>query len=147
MQQIRTGVLEMGADVITAWQCHCNSVFPPLVTDLPRCFHPQTSQQWSWSHFQSHTGSTAFHIHLHYRLLAAPEQKYSQVRNTEQLPLTAAHNTWCLAVTPVIKVCVRSSISSGCKPTFLHLCQGTGLESTASSGRLWSWGRSRCVCW
>lgn len=71
----------------------CNSVFPPLVTDLPRGLHPQTPQQWSWSHFQSHTGGTAFHIHLYHRLPASHEQKCSQVRNTEQLPLTAAHST------------------------------------------------------
>lgn len=59
------------------------------MTDLPRYFHPQTSQQRSRCHFQSHTGSAAFHIHLHYRLPASHEQKCSHVRDTEQLPLTA----------------------------------------------------------
>lgn len=127
----------------------CNSVFPPLVTDLPRGLHPQTSQQWSWSHFQSHTGGTALHIHLYHRLPASHEQKCSQVRNTEQLPLTAARNTRSDALQSPrwLKPACFSSISSGCKPAFLCLCQGTGLESTASSGRLWYWGRSRYVCW
>lgn len=83
---------------------HCNSGFPPVVAGLPRCFHPQTSQQRSRSHFQSDTGGSAFHLHLHYRLPASPEQKCSQVRNTER---TAAHDMRCLAATPVIKVFTR----------------------------------------
>lgn len=63
------------------------AVFPPLMTELPRCFHPQRSQQWSWSHYQGHPGGPPFHIYLHHRLPAPPQQQRSEVRATVPLLL------------------------------------------------------------
>lgn len=73
MMMMRAEFVVMGVVLIFS------AVFPSVMTDFPRCFHPQRSQQWSRSHFQGDTGGKPFHLHLHHRLHAPPKQKRSQV--------------------------------------------------------------------
>lgn len=108
------------------------TLFP--LPELPGSSHPQTSKQWPWSHFQGDPGGPPFHIHLHHRLPAPPQPQCSQVRSTVRFSFDIPH---------LELVCLGS-----CDPTaFVSTAQGTGPASTVSSGRLWSWGGSGCVCW